>query len=98
MELMESMENISLFGYLKEYEVRMLRNNLGLNSPFDDDYFLDTVNDRNDRHQYSDFYPGSSINNNDDNNNNNKSIKDNDSIILIHLKILKSLSITMKGR
>ena len=78
MELMESMENISLFGYLKEYEVRMLRNNLGLNSPFDDDNFHGTVNDRD---QYIDFYPGSSINNNDDNNNNNKIIKDNYSTI-----------------
>ena len=78
MELMESMENISFFGYLKEYEVRMFRNNLGLNSPFDDDYFHGTVNDRD---QYIDFYPGSSINNNDDNNNNNKIIKDNDSTI-----------------
>ena len=78
MELMESMENISFFGYLKEYEVRMFRNNLGLNSPFDDDYFHGTVNDRD---QYIDFYPGSSINNNDDNNNNNKIVKDNDSTI-----------------
>ena len=79
MELMESMENISLFGGLKEYEVRMLPNNLGLNFPFDDDNFLDIINDRNDRHQYIDFYPGSSINNNDDNNN-NKSINNNDII------------------
>ena len=54
----------------------MLRNNLGLNFPFDDDNFLGIVNDR---HQYIDFYSGSRINNNDDNN--NKSIKDNDSII-----------------